>query len=198
MTSNNFPTAHSGEHVAPLNPCKMNISHLEVPIGNTSCLSTCRLAGCNEEQTLSDQSTTQSPLRQVPGVLRPPLMGDIAKRKAWHQDPKLELCTALPELATVLNLVRHRTDLTPGLVSRLYHTEREVQFGTHHLWSPLLVQFKEMCATTDIQTRNRRWKTQAQQSSKSERSGMSRRRCDWSRAPRDSFHARAQHDSQTQ
>ena len=49
-------------------------------------------------------------------------MGEIANRKAWHQDPKLQLCTLLPDLELVLEKVRLPRDVTPGLLSHLYRT----------------------------------------------------------------------------
>lgn len=90
-----------------------------------------------------------------------PHMGDIAKRKAWHQDPKLGLCTVLPELATVLEVVRLPSHVTPGLVSRLYHSEREILEGMSFTEDAYFALDMQIAIETNLGAHKRRWQTKA-------------------------------------
>jgi hypothetical protein len=58
-------------------------------------------------------------------------MADLSRKKAWQQDPKLSACFALGESGqAVLEAVHSLHQVTPGIVSRLFHSEREATHGT--------------------------------------------------------------------
>lgn len=75
---------------------------------------------------------------------RPVVMGDLTNMKTWKQDPRLVACNVIPDLQEVLATVFEPSQLTPGLLSKLYHTDQPSRTSTfllllysHFLHAPI-------------------------------------------------------------